>query len=278
MASNATACTEFVRTIFGNPLLSLLVSVHFLAGIAIVVFMYRYLRRVHFTHWWDLSEKRLNGPLEWEAVRQLMQTDPTSHSEALRLCSIVEITKEFVVIVLIINIWICGLRLIWRYQAHIIAQHQFTSASLVIGGVGAFMAFAGVLYTSRVNVRSANRQAWINELRDTLSRLLHYLPDETDDERHIKEAQDLGKELRAKVELLLNPSERDHRALMVLVRYLYRFPSVLTVDAETRRNLGLDIDGAELRNQDRFKERKSELIRLINAVLKREWEQVKHIQ
>ncbi len=65
---------------------------------------------------------------------------------------------------------------------------------------------------------------------------------------------------------------------MVLVRYLYQFKDTLAVNKSVREQLGLDINGAELEDREKFNGRKSELIRLINAVLKREWEQVKHIR
>ena len=76
---------------------------------------------------------------------------------------------------------------------------------------------------------------------------------------------------RLTLELLLNPSEKDHRTLSTLLRRLCDF-DVLAIDAEVHGrlcNLGLDIYNSDHRQLLTW------TIRLSNAMLKREWELVK---
>lgn len=70
---------------------------------------------------------------------------------------------------------------------------------------------------------------------------------------------------------MINPSERDHRALMALVRHIYGVDDV-PIDRVPRRELGFVQDPADRVTL------KSQMIRLSNVVLKREWERVKLIQ
>jgi hypothetical protein len=81
-------------------------------------------------------------------------------------------------------------------------------------------------------------------------------------------------EQHGKLELLMNPSEKDHRALMALIRHIYGHHSV-RIDMIPRTELGFTTLVPS--NPADRSALKSQMIRLSNVVLKREWERVKRI-
>lgn len=81
----------------------------------------------------------------------------------------------------------------------------------------------------------------------------------------------------AKIELYLNPSERVHRAFMSLIRYMYG-QTTLAIDEVVFDKLWDGVGNRpDLKNEECWKNTKSDAIRLANVLLKREWEQVKLI-
>ena len=86
-----------------------------------------------------------------------------------------------------------------------------------------------------------------------------------------------------KLELYLNPSERVHRGFMAVVRFMYGFGGI-DVDREASEKLCLPKTRYPWRNQNTASAKnewlkwKTKSIRLANVLLKREWEQVKHIK
>jgi hypothetical protein len=119
---------------------------------------------------------------------------------------------------------------------------------------------------ARVAVRSANRQAWINTLRDCLAEFVSLVTIIS-----LSEGSDLRTKiereffLEAKIKLLLNPNETDHRALVELI------DAVRTAS------------GATMEKYDQSKEAVlRELVRrlgvLSQTILKREWERVKNAE
>lgn len=126
------------------------------------------------------------------------------------------------------------------------------------------------LYTVRRQVNaslvSASRQQWINTLRDSLAEFLAV----TSDLRHLvatKPPEEWrwapGFErvafLRAKIALLLNPTERDHKHLLILLSMAVSLTTVLQDEDAQRRS-------AELYHEITIQSQ---------AILKREWERVK---
>jgi len=73
---------------------------------------------------------------------------------------------------------------------------------------------------------------------------------------------------RLNVELLINPSEKDHRALSTLLRLLCGF-ELIDIDKEVMKNLPCLADKPDHRTLITW------AIRLSNAMLKREWELIK---
>jgi hypothetical protein len=132
-----------------------------------------------------------------------------------------------------------------------------------------------VTYEWRLKARSENRQKWIDEIRKTLSLLIENIPGASEDDAAREEKIKAYSKEHGKLELLMNPSERDHRALMALIRHIYGHDDV-PIDDIPREQLG--IATLLLSNSADRIALKSQMIRLSNVVLKREWERVKRIQ
>lgn len=135
----------------------------------------------------------------------------------------------------------------------------------------AVIALVGALYTAanqlRAKVRSENRQKWIDDVRNTLAKVIKDIPRDDQD----KKAKQGGENF-ARLELLLNPSEKDHRTLSVLLRKAYGMDD-MSSDKHVLDKLDIieDIDSKEQQNK-----LTTWIIRLSNAMLKREWELVKY--
>lgn len=120
----------------------------------------------------------------------------------------------------------------------------------------------------RASVLSANRQAWINRLRDELSKFVR-------DVKHIPSAQSSGvltsseaigrceeTLLREEViRLLLNPNEAEHKELLRLM-----------ANARTRM---INAVNANRGLADQMEEVTQPVVELAQQVLKTEWERVK---
>ena len=70
---------------------------------------------------------------------------------------------------------------------------------------------------------------------------------------------------------------------MALIRHAYGFDDVPLIDDWIRKAPGFEdvfqtfpVSGADKEKDDHLRKTKSQIIRLSNVVLKREWEQVKH--
>ena len=117
----------------------------------------------------------------------------------------------------------------------------------------------------RASVVSANRQAWINNLRDAIADYLakqemvrnlnvHGYADESSFPR-IEETVRLAN----RIELLINPKEEDHVELAHLICQMAN-----TMNQQNEKNKDFDVDMHRKR-----------IVELSQAILKREWERVK---
>ena len=180
-----------------------------------------------------------------------------------------------------------------------------TVATLILGG-------AGIFYNMRLQARAQNRQNWINDMRQIIVNLLEILAcyGANQKEREKKEKKEIEaryKKNMFQLELSINPSEKECRALLALIRR----GSIFTVGQKWggfirgiddnvlcrlnkrsqlnnrkgikeninpcskygRRNKKCDCEDCEERYENI-----SYIIRLSNVVLKREWEQVKYVR
>lgn len=122
---------------------------------------------------------------------------------------------------------------------------------------------------SRVAVLSANRQAWVNSLRDliaecmSISGLIHLADWATRPQTEFDEKMERLSFLISKTRLMLNPKEQDHQRLEQLL-------------GELLKSMG---GRKAVDSKDSFGGAKAvrELLPLSQSILKREWERVKQI-
>lgn len=122
------------------------------------------------------------------------------------------------------------------------------------------------------DVVSANRQQWINTLRDTVAELLallgassHASSQQAMDNKQVYQANLRNGLLHNKILLLLNPNEQDHSDLMKLLTEILQAAVIM------QRNLSPA-------NIEAFTVIESRIVALMQAILKREWERVKTVQ
>lgn len=170
----------------------------------------------------------------------------------------------------------------------------------LMGNPTAYLAFivglATIFFTFRqirAKVRADSRQAWILKARELLGDVVasidaHKERVEANDSETALELWNTLNPKRLELELMLNPSEKDHRLLMYLIQHFsaWRSPPVIPQDAKILK----DIIADETSNTERLQEWNmilnatdrgalvSYILRLSHVVLKREWERVKLIQ
>jgi hypothetical protein len=145
-------------------------------------------------------------------------------------------------------------------QLNIIIPAITTIAGAVIGAAIAYLVGRQQF---KANVVSANRQTWINALRDTVSEyqssvngMTVFLSAGKYNTSEFHERFDRLEFLRAKIKLLINPNEADHQKLVEIVSG--QKPGQLT-DEELSRMIASQ----------------NELTVVTQKILKREWERVK---
>ena len=134
-----------------------------------------------------------------------------------------------------------------------------------------------VFYNVRLTARSNNRQAWINSVREQLGNVIgNYVPQDRADG---KQAKEWDRSL-ARLELLINPSERVHRSAIAVVR-LMRGIHDHPADRNVIQHLclpvspGQQVPGSREADRKCRSELKDRANRLANVLLRREWERVK---
>jgi vacuolar-type H+-ATPase subunit I/STV1 len=117
----------------------------------------------------------------------------------------------------------------------------------------------------KLEVLSKNRQAWINTLRDKLSKFIgeaSYImliqaqeKEEKIEPRHIRESVKKLAELEAKIKLLINPTEENHQILVDLLQQIFR-------DLNLKKNITNTVN---------------KLVNISQLILKEEWTRVKNL-
>jgi hypothetical protein len=120
---------------------------------------------------------------------------------------------------------------------------------------------------SRVTVLSANRQAWINTLRDLLaecmaiSGFIHIADWSERKQSEFDERMERFALVVSKIRLMLNPNEQDHQRLNEMLGELMKSMRSLK-EKDT-------VKGAQLMR---------DFVPLSQTILKREWERVKRVE
>ncbi|WP_066827732.1 hypothetical protein [Sphingomonas mali] len=164
--------------------------------------------------------------------------------------------------------------------------------ALVVGSATIFFTFRQI----RAKVRADSRQQWIIQARKLLGEVVAMIDAHRDQRasNSFKQAEQTWGKLnpaRLELELMLNPSEKDHRLLLYLIQRFasWRHPRQESQDARiVKRSIaeayhGWDTAQASIpekwkpiiEGEDRA-ELVSYILRLSHVVLKREWERVKH--
>jgi hypothetical protein len=229
---------------------------------------WRYAKRAYRTNWFEGSTEKLS----WNRVKVLMTADPLDDSKPH--LGRPQVWRDLPILGLALSIWFVGvLGLGALAKDH--SKDNVEVATFLVGFLGLAGAATKVTYEWRLKARSENRQRWIDQIRETLSALIANIPLPSDFPNERDRKAKVYLEQHGKLELLLNPSEKDHRALMALIRHIYGHDRV-PIDDIPRKELGFATLSPS--NPADRTALKSQMIRLSNVVLKREWERVKRIQ
>jgi hypothetical protein len=241
---------------------------YYAATLAAVIHAIMYANRAYRTNWFKGAVEKL----EWEDVKQLMTADPVESEKDLRLAS--HLLRDVSTAIVGAAVWVVGIFAI-GVLARSHSKENIEAATFLFGFLSLTGAAAKATYEWRLKARSENRQRWIDQFRDTLSILITNIPDPRDFPVDRDRKAKVYMEQHGKLELLMNPSERDHRGLMALVRHMYGHSHV-PIDDIPRKHLGFaSLDPLKREDHTYLK---TQLVRLSNAALKREWERVKRIQ
>lgn len=258
-----------------GPIAIWLFVVYYAASVLVLVsVLVPYLRRAYRTHWYDTSHEGWLGEISWLEVSQTLAVrDPLDYKQEWRLGWPKQVLRDIAIAAFFVAIWILGIHVL-----HFIIQDiegRIKAASIVTGIASGVFALVKLFYDQRLKARSQNRQNWINQLRDTTAELIQNLPVPGDQPEVRRQKDDEYFRLHGKLELLINPHEKDHRALMAMFRHAYGYPGV-SIDSIPGEHLNLL--ALDPRKYDQFGALKSQIVRLSNVMLKREWERVKYIQ
>jgi hypothetical protein len=131
--------------------------------------------------------------------------------------------------------------------------------------IGAAISYLVGKQQFNANVVSANRQSWINTLRDTVSEyqssvtgMIVFLSVGKINSNEFHERFDRLEFLGSKIRLLLNPCEKNHQKLVEIVTVL--------------RSINADPTEEEIK---KMRSQQDELTEVTQKVLKSEWERVK---
>lgn len=141
----------------------------------------------------------------------------------------------------------------------------FTALCAVV--LGPLVSLWAARQQSRVTVLSANRQTWINSLRDAIAEFVSVasLVSMIGDKALLHARLERMFLIEAKVRLLLNPKEVDHQQL-VAAMYAMRQAAGDTIQLKSSEN------------QDKLAAATGAVVPIAQAVLKREWERVKKVE
>ncbi len=293
-------------------------SVVFLFVVVATVFWLSYViaRRSVFkatTKWWSPSRKGPTAPLEWDDVYGLVayrsKLDPLNVVSRIRW-----------------KLWLQDLAFVQAPSHLALATLGIVAANSIIGKnaeisnadsentvsggiswllslpvtyLAFFLSCTAIFFAFRqirAKVLASSRQEWIIRARTLIGEVVALTDTHRDllDRNLMREARECWTRLNSKrleLELMLNPSEKDHRLLLYLIQKFasWRHPTVVVQDAA---NVEKDIKSERAKGANPVSKitasqwelilepsdreaSVSYILRLSHAVLKREWERVK---
>ncbi len=243
----------------------------------LLVLGWRRIKRVYRKSWYDLSDEGPNEEMKWCQIRQLMKSDPMKAEERWRWPKWPFLFTDISIATALIVALVGGFKLLCDYP-NWDAKNGVVSVALatIVGAITIF-------YNVRLKSRAENRQEWIHSIRAEIGYLLATIPPPQASSRDIDAAIFKARPRFARLELHLNPHERVHRALMAVLRFLHGVDD-RQVDETAKRKLHISGNRRAWRSLDPMTAGdlwltwRSKAMRLANVLLKREWEQVKHVK
>ncbi|NUB12581.1 hypothetical protein GAY28_07555 [Azospirillum brasilense] len=271
--------------------------------------------------WWDIGQSKPDGSLSWQDVFELAsleyERDPVTmaHLTAGDLASqdlnanvfrskatLPALAVLFGLVMLGgLNAIIVDYLLFPRVPSLIYSSAdvpKVTDLASISQNLTAYLALVAaaisIVFTYhqlRAKVRADSRQAWINDVRENLAAIVNDVAFLLVDGRIDTEPFQRLNRRRMHLELFLNPSEKDHRLLMMIIRACVIPGITIEGDAHVRRHIRRSVEGLDGRHRDlwdivqhgRVPEGQeardkaiSYIIKLSHVVLKREWERVRH--
>ena len=254
------------------------------------------------------------GKLDWSDVADCIIKNPLSFKPQYKHCKCLRPDNGFwlglVYLTLIFLIYFLPIYFLC-FNEQFFSSHNrgLIPGALISGVVTLILGGVGVFYNMRLQARTTHRIEWIDEMRKTITNLLEILTCYGSDQRKIKINREENK-IKAKykknmfrLELLINPSEKEHRALLALIRRGSIFTKgqkwgglIKGIDNCVLCHFEERVENDICKNITpcpRPKERNgkceceyckeryeniSYIVRLSNVVMKREWEQVKYVR
>jgi hypothetical protein len=259
------------------------------------------LRAAFWTTWWDPSSERPDGPIGWNDLLRMAvgaeAGDALTSREHFRRQRLERMVIPYALCLSATSFAVAMMidaLLVWRLPSFFGSSSKqpgdlFEATANVSGNLTAYLALLAaaisIVFTFRqlrAKVRSDNRQAWIDRARRLLSELAQRPCTPMDPRR----AERLSR-FRIELELMLNPSEKDHRLLLYLLQLLH---VPLQVDAIAGARTLLEVVRDDVASGSSVEavtwlgsvsradpeQLVGYVVRLSHVVLKREWERVKH--
>lgn len=251
-----------------------------LAGLATLFWVYIWLssmwKAFYLTTWFRPEKKAYTNKPTWNDVRNIILSDPLKeehegHFRGVEHSVFLGHAASILVVLGLIGAITGGLIHADLIKAiKDISTEKITAIGVMLGvGITLYTAFRQIV----AKVRSENRQKWINEVRAAIATVTGFITANM----VTKDEEDLivYEQSMMKLELLLNPLEKDHRALGYILRKVYGCP-IYDVDKFISERAELDfLREMDARNIDDLNKMVGYVIKLSNAILKREWERVK---
>ena len=238
-----------------------------------------YIQRTYRTDWYDLSTRAPLHDLDWQEIGKVMDKDPLKNQRRCRWCR-KRLCVDLAVFAIVLLCFLAGALLIcdpdrWCAVSRRLNEFGMPTGLAALGGTA-----VAVFYNVRLTARANNRQVWINSVRRHIHALIASVPRGGETGAEYTGKRDMHLTM---LELLINPGERVHRSLITIVRLMHGIHDN-PLDRVVICELGLGTATGEQvpDNGENTREGPDELkvwaTRLANVLLKREWEQVKHVR
>ena len=285
-----------------KPISTILFAVWLGGFVWLIIVVAKRYRRVYKFKWYDLSKRGPNEEMEWNQIKCLIKKNPRKYAcknecackQRYKLWPDRYPCKYFVFdicVLLILAILAFGSFRLIIGQSSGSNSEGLKSLGILFGGLSLIAGVFSIFYQGRLKSRSENRQAWINSIRKDMNFLITNIPPHDAPLHRVQRIREEIGECLVNLELSLNPSERVHRGFMAIICFMYRIDDCLNKEArkglgiddclneEARRKPGMCKEPSTKEKEEKdWKKWRTRAIRLAAVLLKREWEQVKHVK